>query len=306
MKRLTILLCLAGAAALAMAAVSCGKAEEEQPDFNRGGGSHGGGGEDTEAVSPAPCDNIVVAHRGGSAEAKELGRKYPDNSLAALTYTQGLGCFGMECDILWTSDDNVIVHHGSDGMVNGLLVCQHTLAEIRAAGRLSNGEVIPTLEDFLIQTVDKNKCTRLWLEVKNITNSSLTEEQQETAILNAFRRACEIIKDKRAENFIMFNGTGRTSVFSRMFPQAKASGFEMSIAMQLPASTMQKNGWNWANMSISDAAVTTSLLDDYIARKIKFSLYSLDTQADINKFLPYKDHAVGLVTNYPQQLLNAL
>ncbi len=293
-------------ALLAAAVAACGgKEDPELPDFNRGGGN--GDTDPTESVYPAHCDNVVVAHRCGAKEARELsGKSYPDNSLAALTYAQGLGCYAVEIDIYWTKDNNVIVHHGSSGMVNGLHPSKSTLAEIRAAGKLSNGEVIPTLEDFLIQTVGASNCTRLWIETKNITNTDLTDAEQETAILNGFNRAREIIAEKHGEHFVEFNGAGRTSVFSKMYPIAKAAGYGMSLPMILPGTTMQKNGWGWANVDISTAGLKTSTIDDYISRNIDVSLYNLDTEDQIKAWAIYKDQVKGLMTNYPSQLLKAL
>ena len=281
-----------------------GKEEPELPDFNRGGGN--GGSDPVESVYPAPCDNIVVAHRCGAKEARELSSGYPDNSIKALTYAQGLGCYAVEIDIYWTKDNNVIVHHGSSGMVNGLHPSKCTLAEIRAAGKLSNGEVIPTLEDFLIQTVGASNCTRLWIETKNITNTDLTDEEQETAIYNAFKRATEIIAEKHGEHFVEFNGAGRTTVFSKMYPIAKAAGYGMSLPMTLPGTTMQKYGWGWANVDVSTAGLKTSLIDDYLSRNIEVSLYNLDTEDQIKTWSVYKDQVKGLMTNYPSQLLKAL
>lgn len=291
---------------LAAAVAACGgKEDPELPDFNRGGGD--GGTDPVESVYPAHCDNRVVAHRCGAKEARErTGKSYPDNSIAALTYAQGLGCYAVEIDILWTKDNNVIVHHGSSGMVNGMHPSQHTLAEIRAAGKLGNNEEIPTLEQFLVQTVGASNCTRLWIETKNITNTDLTDEEQETAIFNGFKRACEIIAEMHGEHFVEFNGAGRTSVFSKMYPIAKAAGYSMSIPMTLPGTTMQKYGWGWANVDITTAGLKTSTIDDYISRNIDVSLYNLDSEDQIKAWAVYKDQVKGLMTNYPMQLLESL
>ena len=57
---------------------------------------------DDGLLKPAACGNNVVAHRGGASECKA-----PDNSLASLRYAIEQGCYGSECDIYWTKDDNV-------------------------------------------------------------------------------------------------------------------------------------------------------------------------------------------------------
>ena len=123
-------------------------------------------------LKPAACTNNIVAHRGGSAECNA-----PDNSLASLRYAIEQGCYASECDIYWTKDDNVVVAH-ADGQckINGMHPWEHTLAELRAAGKLSNGEQLPSLEDFIKEVKKETCCTRLWLDVKNITYpATLTE-----------------------------------------------------------------------------------------------------------------------------------
>jgi len=117
-------------------------------------------------AEPAACDNKVVAHRGG---AKELGETVPDNSLASLDYAKSLGCYASECDIYITADKRVVVAHAdSDGKINGYYPFDATLDELRQTP-LSNGEQIPTLEEYLDHAMTDGSCTRLWLDIKNVT-----------------------------------------------------------------------------------------------------------------------------------------
>ena len=118
----------------------------EYPVYDPDGGSDNGGGD--EIPVPEKVNNKVVAHRGGSAEAGTA--KYPDNSIASLSYAISLGCYASECDIYWTADNNVVVAHAANGCyVNNLKPWEHTLDELRAAGKLSNGELLPTLGEFI-------------------------------------------------------------------------------------------------------------------------------------------------------------
>ena len=89
---------------------------------------------DDGLLKPAACTNNIVAHRGGATECKA-----PDNSLASLRYAIGQGCYGSECDIYWTKDDNVVVAH-ADGQcrINGMHPWEHTLAELRADSPTAN------------------------------------------------------------------------------------------------------------------------------------------------------------------------
>lgn len=148
---------------------------------------------DDGLLKPAACTNNIVAHRGGATECKA-----PDNSLASLRYAIGQGCYGSECDIYWTKDDNVVVAH-ADGkcQINGMHPWEHTLAELRAGGGLSNGEQLPSLEDFLGEVMKEGCPTRLWLDIKNITYPSTLTEYA----INAARRSCEIATEMGGETF---------------------------------------------------------------------------------------------------------
>ena len=88
-----------------------------------------------KALTPAACDNNIVAHRGGSAECG-----FPDNSLASLKYAMSLKVRACECDIYWTKDNNVIVAHANhEYKVNGLVPWEHTLTEIRRRDSYARG-----------------------------------------------------------------------------------------------------------------------------------------------------------------------
>ena len=129
---------------LVAAGLAAGCSDDEDPLKDWTGPSKPG----TEIKTPAEVGNRVVAHRGGSTEAGT--RQFPDNSVAALNYAIGLGCYASECDIYLTKDDDVVVAHASAGCyINNLKPWEHTLAELRAAGTLANGEQLPSLADFI-------------------------------------------------------------------------------------------------------------------------------------------------------------
>ena len=296
MKKLSKILWTGLLAALTFA---CEKPEPEIPIFTNPDKPS----EAEVSYEPAECSNRVVAHRCGS---KEGGA--PDNSLAALAYAMKLDCYAAEIDIYYTLDNNVIVHHGSSGKVNGMFPSQHTLQELRNAGRLANGEDIPTLEDFLDAVCVKGNCTRLWIETKNITNDEMSASDQETAIVNGVRRALEIIAEKKAEKFVEFNGTGRTAVFKMIYPMVKAKGFNMSMATSASAASMKSSGWEWSNYDVSSktAGEISNIVADYQKYSVSLSLYNIDTDALRSACAPHKEKVKGLMTNYPKALMSAM
>lgn len=85
----------------------------------------------------------VVAHRGywkaeGAAQ----------NSIASLLAAGRIGAYGSEFDVNLTGDGNLVVNH--DFTYHGLKIYENTLADLRCDTlRLSNGEIIPTLDEYL-------------------------------------------------------------------------------------------------------------------------------------------------------------
>ena len=104
------------------------------------------------------AENPVVAHRGAW---KKLN--LPQNSIASLKQAIALQCVGSEFDVRMTSDNVLIVTHDAD--YNGLEIEKSTYIEL-SKFKLSNGEKLPTLKEYLIAGMQKNTTTGLVCEIK--------------------------------------------------------------------------------------------------------------------------------------------
>ncbi len=106
----------------------------------------------------------VVAHRG--FHKSEGAAK---NSLNAFRAAQKEGFWGSECDINLSSDNEMLVVHGdwhpAKNVSTKVHVQRATKAEIQAI-RLTSGEVVPTLDEYLTQ-LRSAKGTKLIIELKN-------------------------------------------------------------------------------------------------------------------------------------------
>ena len=273
---------------------------------------------DEEAPKPLNPGNKVIAHRGGATECG-----YPDNSRAALRYAMGLGCYGSECDIYWTSDNNVIVAHadGND-QINGMNPFEHTAAEIIAAKRLSNYEKIPTLEEYIDIVMESGSKTKLILDIKMIDTPSMDYEHPAKAAL----RAIEIIQEKNAQNFCEFICTGYDGVMSRIASAVKASGIPCGwMNGSISASTFKSRGYtDWANLNTRehfklgaadapDKGTGNRTITEFKNAGLQLSVFHLDKQAG-NSSAVYTDATVQLyldeyqylrciTTNYPSWLI---
>lgn len=99
----------------------------------------------------------VVAHRGAWKN-----NDLPQNSIASLKQAIALGCAGSETDVHMTADSFLVINH--DNKWGDLTIQKNTLAEVRKK-KLSDGESLPLLEDFL-SIIKQQKNTKLVLEIK--------------------------------------------------------------------------------------------------------------------------------------------
>ena len=127
--------------------------------------------------------NKVIAHRGAW---KNTGAT--ENSIGALEHAIKLGCYGAEFDVHMSSDSVIFVHH--DHAIKGTHIEKTSAAELSAI-KLSNGESLPTLENYL-KTGGKQKKTRLILEIKT---SSISKERS----LALAAKCIELVKKYKVE-----------------------------------------------------------------------------------------------------------
>ncbi len=102
--------------------------------------------------------NPVVAHRGAWTK-----NNLPENSVASLQQAVQLQCTGSEFDVWMTADDSLVIHH--DPEINKTAIETTTFETLRL-NRLSNGEPLPALREYLAAGLQNNNTTRLVLEIK--------------------------------------------------------------------------------------------------------------------------------------------
>jgi len=104
------------------------------------------------------ANNKVIAHRG-AWKYKSL----PENSIASLKRAIDLECAGSEFDVRMTSDSVLVINH--DKVYNGLLIEDTKYADL-IKFKLSNGEKLPTLKEYLLAGMTNNTTTGLICEIK--------------------------------------------------------------------------------------------------------------------------------------------
>ena len=295
---------LLAAALLSLIPVGCGKGLNIDPPAP----VPGGGGGDTPTpdserpTEPTICTNKVVAHRGGSAECGQ-----PDNSRASLKYAMSLKCYASECDIYWTKDNAK-----DKFFINGLRPWEHTVLEIRRAGKLTNGEEIPTLTDFLDIVQVKDNCTKLCLDIKNLEGFP---DYPSKAVM----RACEIIAARHAEKFCEFICTSNETVATAAAACQVKYGIPVGWMSTNEPSKHLAKGFTWANMcalNVEPFATGTPkrTIDQYLNAGMKFSVFNVDQKKGDSNAI-YSEEGVAyyvsrykdlrcICTNYPKWLLS--
>lgn len=264
-----------------------------------------------KTLKPADCDNKIVAHRFGASECGA-----PDNSVEALRYAMSLGVFGAECDAYVTKDNEVVIAHANGVCeINGRLPYKTDLADIRSAGKLSNGETIPTLEDLLDIVMDEKNPTRLVIDIKRVDYPTNNPE----AVSKCAKRICEIVSEKKAKNFVMLLCTGfDKNAMTAAWGYAKEAGLEIAFNTSRTAEEMTSLGFDWINLAATqiggDAGGSGYVpsITPYLEAGINVSVYNLDKQAGDGNAV-YSAKAIkwyqsnytslkSLCTNYPAWL----
>lgn len=247
----------------------------------------------------------VVAHRGGSAECK-----LPDCSVASLKYAISQNCYASESDIVLTGDKDILIcHPDGNGRVNGLDPGTHTLAEIRAAGNLSNGEHIPTLTDFLKIVMDKElnpNGMKLWLDVKRFDDAGRS--------INACLRASEIIAGANAQNYCEFLIPTGEDIFMAVRDKV-INDYKINIAWMTctkPAKYADPKDYGkvWAQLAYSkilgDKPGSSYRPLDYFNAGLPLSIYGADDDKTMADVIPYYPKLKAIFTNYPAKLISKL
>lgn len=247
----------------------------------------------------------VVAHRGGSAECK-----LPDSSVASLKYAISQNCYASETDIVLTGDKDILIcHPDGNGQVNGLDPATHTVDQIRKAGKLSNGEPIPTLTDFLKIVMDKKlnpNGMKLWLDVKRFADADRS--------INACLRASVIISGANAQSYCEFLIPTGEDIFmavrDRVINDYKINIAWMTCTNPAKYADPKDYGKVWAQLAyrkiLGDNPESKYRPLDYFNAGLPLSIYGADDDKTMADVIPYYPKLKAIFTNYPAKLISKL
>lgn len=134
-------------------------------------------------------NNPVIAHRGAWKK-----NNFPENSIASLKQAIAIKCAGSEFDVRMTADDSLVINH--DPHYNNLEIEKANYAELVTL-KLSNGEKLPTLREYVLAGIKNNKATRLFCEIKP---SEINNERG----INIAKNVAQLVQIIKAQEMIVF------------------------------------------------------------------------------------------------------
>jgi glycerophosphoryl diester phosphodiesterase len=129
--------------------------------------------------------NGIVAHRGAWKK-----NNLPENSIASLRHAIDLKLPGSEFDVWRTADDSLVINH--DAHYNKLLIEETNYADL-IKFKLSNGEKLPTLHEYITEGKRNNKHTLLVCEIKP---SEINKERGKKTALKTVETIKKLHADK--------------------------------------------------------------------------------------------------------------
>ena len=229
------------------------------------------------------ADNPVIAHRG-AWKAKNL----PENSIASLKHAIALGCSGSEFDVRMTSDHVLIVNH--DPHYNDLLIEESTYSEL-SKQKLSNGETLPTLKEYLLAGMENNPSTGLVCEIK----PSKIEGRN---VLLA-EKVLEMVNEANAQSYISYYISFSFELLERVLqinPDAKTQYLDGSMS---PRDLMESGilGLDYAMPVFKE---NLQWIESAKKLNLKLNAWTVNEKNDMDWFLGYGFDYI--TTNEPELL----
>lgn len=223
----------------------------------------------------------VVAHRGywkaeGAAQ----------NSIASLLAAGRIGAYGSEFDVNLTGDGNLVVNH--DFTYHGLTIAETPLADLRCDTlRLSNGEIIPTLDEYL-EAAAQYPDLKLVFELK-----SKGDPDYEAAALPACVEAIRRHGVAGRVEFISFS-LSACREFARLMPRNRVEYLGGDIA---PAE-LHKSGISGIDYHFSVIDAHPEWVAEAHGLGMVVNVWTVNEEADILRMLEHgADH---ITTNEPE------
>ena len=227
--------------------------------------------------------NLVIAHRGAWKTPK-----LPENSIASLKEAIRIGCFGSEFDVQYTSDGVAVINHNADFF--GKDIATSTYQELVDFRKLSNGETIPTFEEYLKAGLDQKK-TKLILEIK----PQKTQEKEE-ALVKKVIETVGMLKATQWIEYISFSHYISAYLIANV-PSARVSYLKGEIHPK----QLKEQGFYGLDYNQGILKKNADWIEQAQKLGLVVNVWTVNAEKDMDKFLA--DKVDYITTNEPELLL---
>lgn len=222
----------------------------------------------TMAVASEVSAQKIIAHRGHhSVKGAE------ENSLAALKAAYEAGIYAVECDVNMTSDGELVVVHGpwlgKKDDSDRLNVQRTDLATLRSK-LLSNGEPVPTLDEFL-ELAATNTDTKLIIEVKDHATPQLETE--------VVRKVVAAVKQHKLQDIVTYIAF-RQHVCNEFVRLAPANTPVMYLGSNLTPEYVKGLGYTGINYSVEALRRLPRWIDEAHKLGLEVSIWTVNSCED--------------------------
>jgi glycerophosphoryl diester phosphodiesterase len=229
----------------------------------------------------------IIAHRGAWKEFN-----LPENSIASLEKAIALKCDGAEFDVRRTLDGVLVVNH--DPVYFGDTIQTNTYAFLNR-NKLSNGESLPTLEQYFSKgTQDKHK-TLLICEIKAAIKD---KEQDYLATIETLALAKKLKIEKR----IVYISFSKDILLWIKEKQPKATVLYLESDLTIDA--VVQNKFDGINLHYSSFKINRQLSETAKNAKLKIGSWTVNELSDLA--ILQQQGVEWITTNQPQQFQNQL
>ncbi len=228
--------------------------------------------------------NKVIAHRGAW---KNTG--VPENSVAALKHAIALGCEGSEFDVHMSSDSIPFINHDAD--IQGVSIARTPANQLKQL-QLSNGEKLPTLEQYLKAGIGQNT-TKLILEIK----TSALGKESSIALTNKVVALVEQLHCQAWVDYISFDYDVCKEVM-RIAPYAKVA----YLKGDKTPSELELGNFYGLDYHYSVLQKHPEWIRDAQQKKLTINVWTVNDLTNMEWLL--KERVDFITTNEPELLLN--
>lgn len=233
------------------------------------------------------AQNPVVAHRG----AWKLNN-LPQNSIASLKHAIELKCAGSEFDVRMTADEVLVINH--DQEYNKLQIEKTKYKDLRAFD-LTNGEKLPTLQEYIKAGLKNNNSTRLVCEIKP---SDINKERGK-AVAEKVVKLVQKLKAEKMFVYISFDYDILKKVIE-IDPKAITQYLEGDKSPE----QLKSDGISGADFHFSVYAEHPEWIQMAKMNKITLNAWTVNEAADMDRLIA--NNFDFITTNEPELLIEKL